>query len=283
MSRNLLSISGVVLLIATAPLHGGGQDSARVEVRSAKPLKDMCVQLEQRLNLRITYEDAPVIASGQLVDEQTSTGATRRSLRPASMSLDIPAALAHSTDQAARREAFDGIVRTYNATAGNSVFKAIHAGGGLIHVVPTAVRDSSGALQPFEPMLDTRVTIPSRSYSLGELVAEILAQVSSRRGIPIVQATVPVNLFAQARVTEEALDEPARDVLVRAFEEINGPRLAMHNSYLSLTWYLLYNADGGNYFFNVHAVSDERDHNSVVSTQRTKSQSTSGSPYFENK
>src|SRR5260370_20261412 len=106
-------------------------------------------------------------------------------------------------------------------------------------------------------MVDTHVTIPRGTYSLGVLTSEILSQVGQIRGIPIMRATVPISLFAQATVTEEANDEPARDVLMRAFEGINAQRIADHLSVLRLTWYLGYSPNGNNYFFNVHSVALE--------------------------
>ena len=166
------------------------------------------------------------------------------------------------------------VLDTYNRSGNRAIFRVMQPGD-LIHVVPVAVRGEDGTLQSFQPMLDTPVTITSGTYSLGALVDEIMAQISQKRGISIVRATVPINLFAQSTVTEEAFNEPARDVLVRAFEEINGPRLANHGSLLRLTWYLLYNPNGRHYFLNVHNVLPEQDHSDSAAQKSEQSASES--------
>jgi hypothetical protein len=168
----------------------------------------------------------------------------------------------------------------YNRSGHGDVFTVIDQGGGLFHVVPTGIRRADGTTEPFEPLLSTRVTLAERSYRLGELVSEILAQVSSKRGSRISVATVPTNLFAQEIVTEKADDESARDVLVRAFEEMNSRRLKEHDSYLRMTWHLLYNADEEIYFFNVHVASKEDRPNRALSSEQVKHEPAADTPWF---
>src|SRR5205807_603112 len=113
------------------------------------------------------------------------------------------------------------ILDSYARVNNHAIFTIIQDGD-LVQVVPKAVKGATGKLEPFEAMLNTKISLPPKEYNLDELVSNVLAQVSLIRGIPIVRATVPINMFAQTRVTAEANSEAARDVLVRAFSGING-------------------------------------------------------------
>lgn len=127
----------------------------------------------------------------------------------------------------------------------------------------TSVKGADGKIQPFEPLLDTKISLVRGRYDLWTLVTTILSQVSQIRGIPITIGTVSANLFTMG-VTEESSNEAARDVLVRAFEEINGTRYAQHVDPVRLVWYMNYDPNGRMYFFNVHNVGPE---NPPVTTQ----------------
>jgi hypothetical protein len=244
-----------LLSIATAAA-AEPQASIRMSVRSGKPLQQICLQLADKFHLRISYEEAPIRAKDVLIDQRTATGTVRKELQPMDLTITVPNSLS-TADEVSTREAFEKIVQTCNSAKNSTLFKAIYLGGRVIQVVPTAARDDAGRFQPFEPLLDTRISLPRKSYVLGELVAAVLDQISQRRSVAIVMATVPTNLFAQVTITEEATEEPARDILNRVFEVINGPRLAMHVPYVALTWYLMYNLDQGHYFFNIHVLPTE--------------------------
>jgi hypothetical protein len=234
----------------------GANDVLHLAAHSSKPLHDVCLQLEEELHWRISYEDPPVLAGDELAPETNPGGVSHLVMRAQPLSIDVPTK--NSTSSEVKRDAVRMLLDAYHRSGNRAVFRAIEQGD-FIHIVPEAVRGEDGKLQRFQPMFDTHVTIPRGTYSLGVLTDQILSQVGQIRGIPVMQATVPLNLFAQATVTEEANDEPARDVLMRAFEGINEQRIADHLPVLRLTWNLGYNPNGNNYFFNVHSVALEQD------------------------
>jgi len=246
----------IALATGIASSLGGASDVLHLAVHSPKPLQDICFQLEEALHWRISYEDPPVLAGDELVPEMNPGGVSRLVMRAQPLSIDVPTK--NSTSSEVKRDTVRTILDAYHRSGNRAVFREIQQGD-FIHIVPDAVRGEDGRLQRFQPMFDTHVTIPRGTYSLGVLTSEILSQVGQIRGIPIMRATVPINLFAQATVTEAANDEPARDVLMRAFEGINEQRIADHLSVLRLTWYLLYNPNGQHYFFNVTSVALEQD------------------------
>src|SRR5258706_5429494 len=235
---------------------GGAEDVLHLAVHGPKPLQDICLQLEEALHWRITYEDPPALVGDELVPATNPGGVSVLVMRALPLSIDVPTE--NSTSSEVKRDTVRMLLEAYHRSGNRAVFRGIQQGD-FIHIVPEAVRGEDGRLQRFQPMFDTHVTIPRGTYSLGLLTSLILSKVGQSRGIPIMRATVPINLFAQATVTEEADDEPARDVLMRAFEGINAQRIADHLSVLRLTWYLGYSPNGNNYFLNVHSVALEQD------------------------
>ena len=170
------------------------------------------------------------------------------------MNAEIPAALIAQADSKGLLNAVQDVVDAYNRSGHGDRFQAISSGGRIVHVVPKEVRRPDGIFESYEPLLSTLVSLPARQYRLGELVSEILAQIGNRRGVQITRATVPVNLFAQTTVTERAENEPARQVLLRAFSEMNSKRLTVNAAHLDMAWYLMYSADSNLFYFNVHVV-----------------------------
>jgi hypothetical protein len=223
--------------------------------RSSAPLLDICLELKDTLHWRVSYEEAPVLAQDELVSDVAPSGVHWLAMRAAPVVVDIRTT--NGDPAATKKAAIEAILEAYHRAGNRGMFKAIQEGD-FIHVLPVAARNEMGELRPFQPLLDTPVTIVRGTYRLGELVSEIVGQVSRTRGIPIAEATVPINLFAQVSIEEAAYNEPARDVLVRAFASVDRARIADHLGAVRLTWYLGYSPNGQNYFMNVHAVGPER-------------------------
>jgi len=123
--------------------------------------------------------------------------------------------------------------------------------GATVQVFPVAVRQTDGTLTQVMPLFDTRVTVPLGKYSIGEIVNRIVGQIEERRSVSIVLGTVPRSLFDQDAVTVEAIDKPARDVLLTAFRDINQPRLQREDDYVVPVWSLRYEPTGKRFYLNV--------------------------------
>ncbi len=78
---------------------------------------------------------------------------------------------------------------------------------------------------------------------------------SEKRATPIVLGTTPTNLFRQTWVFAGANDEPARDVLSRAFRDFSGQRPTQGPDAITLVWSMLYDPTDRQYWFNVGVVS----------------------------
>lgn len=154
-----------------------------------------------------------------------------------------------------KQQVFDALLAAYNKGASASYRYVIS--GGYIHILPDKVLGPDGKFHVVASLLDTRVTLNRSEYTLGTLVSSVINQVSQAAGTSVMDGTFPSNLYRQARVTEEAKMEPAREVLIRAFEKINPPRVAMALPGLRLTWDLVYNPMDRQYFFSVYPAPEE--------------------------
>ena len=207
----------------------------------------------RRFGWRISFEDIPAdYCGGELGSFQTPTGLTLtgRSALPVTVDFTPKDPSLDASTVSAKQEVMRTVLTAHNASGNRGNFRAIYEGD-FIHIVPVSFLDENGVEHSWKPLFDTPITLARGTYSLRQLVALGLEQVSQSRGVRIVNGTVPVSLFDTATVTEEADQEPLREVLIRAFDEINGPRLAAGVAPVRLAWMLLYDPRGKQYFFNV--------------------------------
>jgi hypothetical protein len=252
LAANLGLFGAIATLAAQAP----AADVLHITTRSAKPVYEILRRIQEAYHWRIAFEDGPFLADGSLVSSASPTGRLmlRRPIYP--VSFDLPPLRSNSAE--AKRSVLASVFDACNRAGDIGQFR-VFEDFGYINVVQTRIVGEDGSLGEFKPLLDTGVTLPRRSYSLYELVSSIVNQVSVARSVPIAMATIPTSLFINSSVTEEASGEPARKVLMRAFETINGPRLSHGVSRVRLVWDLLYDDTERGYFFNVDGVEAEID------------------------
>jgi hypothetical protein len=244
----------IVFVSCILPSDVVAAERLQITTRSDHPIGDVCRALEAKFHWRISYEDAPVFDQDDLQNGTAPNGVPWLVLRDVPAAVDVP--IEADMPAIARGQALQGILDAYRLSGGRAGFTIVQ-NGDIINVMATSVRGPDGKIQPFEPLLDTKISLVRGRYDLWTLVTTILSQVSQIRGIPITIGTVNTNLFAQSVVTEEANNEAARDILGRAFEEINGLRYAQHVAPERIVWYMNYDPNGRMYFFNVHNVGPE--------------------------
>jgi hypothetical protein len=227
-----------------------------ITAKTTKPLLEVCRQLEGKYNWLITYEEAPVLNPSELHSAMAPTRLPMQELNASPVLFNIPEVYDNSTTTKAA--VLMSLIQKYNASGNRGNFKLIQSGD-YLHVVPTSVMAANGAVQSFEPLLDTPVTFPVQKYSVGIVVSIVMNQVAQTRNVAILEGTIPNNLFAQATVTEGANEVPARDVLARLSGEIN-QLPAWREFYATpvrLSWDLLYYPTGQNFFLNVGGPGNE--------------------------
>ncbi|HUE23679.1 MAG TPA: hypothetical protein VMQ86_18460 [Bryobacteraceae bacterium] len=254
MKKVLASTLGLVGLVAALGALAPGADTLHIVTQRDKPVYEILRRIQEVYHWRIAYEDGPFLAEQSLVPKASPTGRVMFGRPIRSVSFDLPPLVDNlaETKRSTMTAVFEACRR-----AGNSEQFRVFEDFGYINVVQAKIVGTDGRLEDFEPLLDTKVTLPRQRYLLYDLVSSIINQVSAARHIPIAMATIPTSLFLNVSTTEEASSEPARKILMRAFEAINGPRLSRGGSRLRLTWDLLYDDTEREYFFNVDGVDAE--------------------------
>jgi hypothetical protein len=207
-----------------------------------------CQALQTRFHWLISYEEPPLLAEQDLAVEKAPTGLSFHVLHEAPFPLHL--SIKRDASAAEKTRVMQSIIDAY-AQANDQMSFTMLGDGDVMEVVPDSVKGIDGKREPFEAMLSTKIYVAPGEYNLLTFLSEVLAAVARKRGVSINMATIPFNLFRQSIITEQADNEPARDVLTRAFVRINGPRYAQHLSPVRLTWYMAYDPDGRSYFFNV--------------------------------
>jgi hypothetical protein len=111
----------------------------------------------------------------------------------------------------------------------------------------------NGVVMPFEPMLNTPVSLTRAERTIREAVNLICTQVAAARGISIAEGTIPTNLYHSSQVSY-ADNEPASVVLTRIFDAASVEREALGFPPLRVTWDLLYDANEKGCFLNTHPI-----------------------------
>ena len=259
MNKKHRSIFIAVWLCCIARQHILAQDQSQplhLELYKPHELRDLAVALQMREWL-VTFEEGPVLSAAELETKTSPTGLTVLVRRTVPVTFDVGAEQLSAATTNVRAAVIRTVLAQY-ASAGYKESYRILQDGRYLHIVPATIPDGNGNSEAFEPLLDTRISFPEQRFqTLHALVDEVLNQVAEKRGVPLVVGAVPNNLFRQSTVVEVANDEPARDVLGRAFFGLNGPRLATGVEAVGLPWTLSYDPTDRQYWFSVNAVQIE--------------------------
>jgi hypothetical protein len=206
--------------------------------------------LERRYAWRVTYEDPPFIYNTDVADRTVPElrNGPHRSISPvaAELSATYPVSpLTHKPDNPA---SVIQLLLDLHAARGNpGVFRLIQGADQTLHVVPSQIKNTNGALTNVTPLLDAKISFPERERSAGETLEAIRAAISQTTGQTVLIGAVPTNLFVQQRLRQGAANETARDVLLRTLDATGR----------KLSWRLLYDPGWKSYFLSVHLVKYE--------------------------
>lgn len=215
-------------------------------------LRDFAIEL-QLAGWPVSFEEGPVVSAEELVQKTSPTGIPVVVKRVVPLTVSLSGSELAATDNQARKTIIERVFSSY-AALGNRDRYSVRSEGRYLDIVPLQIQSADGVPQRFEPVLDTKIAFPEQRFqNLYALVDAVLEQVAQKRGVSVVLGNVPSNIFRHYSVVETATDEPARDVLERAFAEINGPRLAGGLNAIALPWTLTYDPTNSQYWFAVNA------------------------------
>lgn len=202
---------------------GAQTSSASIYVDDPRPVAEAIRSLLDRHPVVITYEDPRFEYSGDIKDvtdairRSPAPPGTRRTLVPRGgilqMSYDVAAATGEPADM---RETLRRILEANDVGPAGGRFKVLESGA-VFHVVPTAIRDATGAWAAQPSVLDVPITLSVQEVNGFQLLDAIAGQIKAASGAAISAGGENLtNTLARYRGRLEATDEPARDVLVRA-------------------------------------------------------------------
>ncbi len=238
-------------LIITSLLAGAAVVGAPINVSiplQSRPLWQLAAQLEKAYKWLITYEEAPLENSADLINDATI--GIHWIARPTA----LQASFEEPQDSRSMEEKWKILDKLVNGYSGPQGRMTVLNNGDYSHILPTTLKNKAGQIVPFEPLLNTRVSFEPAQRNLLETVRLILSQVSKIRGVSIGSGIIPTNLFVQQQLLTNADNEPARDVLVRIFEDASGFRQLKGGSPVRVTWALLNDVSYSGYFFSARLV-----------------------------
>ena len=237
------------LLTAAAEGEGDGFVSFPVKVSDPRPLAAAALQLQQRYGVAISYEDPPFSHPQDLVEvlvESPVPGAEETAiLIPAGGGLEMKlGAEAGASVQLDPAAVLASLVMIYEKGDQPGRFQVVQDGE-MFHLLPTAMRQGTGALGPVTPLLDTVISLDGSPRRADVVLHKIRNKLHSASGVNIEVGMTPVQLLYDSTVSVGGTNLPARDLLVQFSEALPMP----------VTWRLLWDATLETYYLNLVPVA----------------------------
>ncbi len=251
-------------LLMTAPAFGADQpgktnqgepETVRVALAAndPRPLAAAMAELEFRHRVRITYEDAPIVLASEMKDVtervrldlgEHAPGLAPRVIVPLGGTFTIGYDVRVTDGQpGSLREVIQSAIDAHAAKGLAGRHRVVETAIGY-SVVPVAHHGADARLVGLNAALDARISVGESSRSGIDALDEICRAVSRASGTPVVIGTAPATVLGRHTTLVSAKDEPARDVLVRLFQEFDA----------GLSWQLFHDPAGDFYALNIHVV-----------------------------
>jgi len=241
----------IVLLLQAPDLfaqHYLPRAEIRVEVNKTlivasdpRPLLQAVQGLRARYGWLLPYED-PVYTDQELLDiSRPDLGDRPRQytrIAGGEFRAEFP-----STDGIQELTVVEKIVTAYNQSGNPGKFMVRPAGSDFAVVGINTSADRSPATKL--SVLDTLVNIPEQQRSTGETIEAILNAVAAKTGRKLALASGPVNRLQSSKVNIGAVEQPAREALLKTLAGMGGV----------WSWNLLYDPNTQTYMFNVVPLS----------------------------
>ena len=242
-----MAAAAVFYAVATTPTGGSSQREIAVDiVNQPRPVALAVRQVEKQLGYVVTYEDTVYRFPGDIVDVSKQMRGRDPSLGPypgmRSGTLQFRHSPRASTLAGRVEEVLQEIVARSRRIGNIGDFRVESTVNGY-HVVPVQAKNRNGVEEPYESPLESRITMESRDESAADMIRRFVGVVSQASGQPLVEGLMP-GRFHGIRVTVDAQNDRARDVLWRALQSVNA----------GLSWQLLCGPDGP-CALNIHAIA----------------------------
>ena len=233
------------------------QAGATLIAESARPIATAVEALVSEYGYVITYEDPRYIYDDDLVDVTTQVrkdlakyppGMAPKVVGPKGGRLELNITEPTSVDDVER--VLNQIVQTKVDSGRGGHFRSLRTGN-VFHIVPTEVRDQNGNWSTVASVLDAPISLPAQEQTDSEMIKVICDAVTKAAHVQVNLGWTglsggvgigPVGGRQSHRYPLRAENEPARQVLMRALDEIAADRSR-------LTWVLLYDRAPTNSYY----------------------------------
>ncbi len=252
------ALAGLFILVSSAVRGRDSQEVSEIKlsVEDPRPVAKAIEMLEAKYGWVITYEDPRYAHDSEVTDvtlkvrkdlDKYRPGEAPKVLIPRGGTLEFTYDVAPSTNLPTNPAMVVQKLLDAQAARDNGGRFRLESRGQIMHVIPTAIKNSEGRLVPQGSVLDTIISLPAEGRTVYQKVESICAAISQATRIPVGLGAYPTNLFHQRRDQQGAANQKASDVLVDTFESIG--------SGTKLSWQLFYSASLKIYLLNIHLVS----------------------------
>jgi hypothetical protein len=254
-------MTAALIIVASALTLSAASKTVVYTVDDPRPLMEAARLLESKLGVQIDYEDAVIENPGELQDvastvmreEHRKQNPTKRIFIPKGGRLDVSYEVNDQGRGINPESAIQRAVASHNAKGYPGHF-TVDAGTGTFRIVPDRITDAQGQQKAHLSVFGAKVSFPEAPRTGLETIALILTQVKAITGQTVEIGMVPTNALIGTAVSMGATNEPAREVINRAF------RLMKWLSPIDapvpkISYDLLYDPDGRIYVFNAHVVT----------------------------
>lgn len=248
-----MSMAAASVFYAVAPTSttASSQPAIVVDlVNQPRPVALAVRQVEKQLGYVITYEDTAYRFPGDIIDVSKQMPGRDPAKGPylgmRGGTLQLRYSPRASTLAGLVEEVLQEIVAS-SRRADNIGHFSVQSTVNGYHVVPVQGKNRIGIEELYESPLDSRITMASRDESAADMIRRFLEVVSKASGQTVEEGLMPGRLHT-IRVTVDAQNDKARDVLWRALQSINP----------GLSWQMLC-GPAVNCALNLHAITLAKD------------------------
>ncbi|HLA10739.1 MAG TPA: hypothetical protein VJ023_09105 [Pyrinomonadaceae bacterium] len=254
----------VMLMIPTSAAGGRGgfgenvgQQSNKVilSVEDPRPVAKAIVMLEGSYGWTITYEDPRYGYAAEITDvtekvrrdlHKYQKGAAPRVFIPKGGELVFEYYVVTPTNLPPDPGLVVQQLLDAQAASANSARFRMERSDKLIHVIPIAIKNSTGKLVPQESVLDAVITLPAKERTGLQTLEALCTAISKRTHMPVIVGAIPLTMFLQHKDQEGADSQRARETLSQLLERTGKG--------MKLSWQLFYDPGMKIYALNIHVV-----------------------------
>ena len=206
----------------TRPVLSYSGRMATLQVKGGRCLYLILLSLSRLYGWRITYEDAPLVYRGDLIDATAPSYVPKdendRALFPRggllAISFEVPGVGQPPAKEKAR-EIVTNVLNTYEKNGFPGRYRLEVSKNGIMHVIPTEMKNREGVWSPVVPILDREIKLEAQPNSnADQVIGRIIRTLSQSTGFRIIDGPVADNKMHQTKITSAvALQGSARDVI----------------------------------------------------------------------